>query len=72
MIFANEFYGKLRKIAPTCQDIPQVKNDLLNIRSIISLLDIESDCIIELIDSSKEQVDKEMKALRIKIEGQAK
>ena len=41
VIFVNEFYEKLRKIDPNFQDIPFVKNDLLNIRSIVSLMEIE-------------------------------
>ena len=68
VIFANESYDVLRKIDKTCQDIPQTKNDLVNIRSIVSLMEIEPDCVFEFIDSSRENIKEKMKALQKKLD----
>ena len=68
VIFINEKYDVLRKIDPKLKNIPQVKNDLLNIRSIVSLMEIEPDCVIKFIDSSREYISREMKALQKKLD----
>ena len=67
MIFVNESYDLLRKVDSTCQDLHQVKNDLLNIRSIVSLMEIEPDCVIEFIDSSRDVIRDKMLALQKKL-----
>ena len=56
LIYTNDKYDELRKLDPTMSDLPWTKNDLLNARATVSMMDIPQDNIYEFIDSSFEQI----------------
>ena len=72
IIFANEFYDKLRTVEPGLQDLKWTKNDLINARPTIEMLGIPRENVYELVDSSKEQVEAVIVKLRKQIREKSK
>ena len=63
IIYANEHYDKLRSLDKTMGNLKWTKDDLMRSRATVSMMDIPPGNILELIDSTREQLnilDKEL------------
>ena len=67
IIYANEFYDKLRSLEPSMDDLQWTKNDLINARPTVEMFGIPSENVFELVDCTYEQVQKLHSELKNKI-----
>ena len=56
LIYANQFFEKLREIDPQMGDLKWTKNDLMNARPTVDMLGVPRKNVYELIDCSYDQV----------------
>ena len=66
LIYISEVYDKLKshlaqyKVGGN-QNIPYVKDDLLNVRSLVELLDIKKENVFEMIDAKRDELNEQMR-----------
>ena len=58
LLYINEKYEELKKLESGMGNLPWTKNDLVNARATVSMLDIPQDNIFEFIDSEFEDIKK--------------
>ena len=52
IIYANEYYDKLRSLEPDMGDLKWTKNDLINARPTVEMFGIPRQNVFELVDST--------------------
>lgn len=67
IIYANEYYDKLRSFEPGMADLKWTKNDLINARPTVEMFGIPKENVFELVDCTYEQVQKLHNELKQKV-----